>query len=105
MRFLIALILLAVPLAAQENRYFPRWNPTVTKELNLTDMQSREIRSVIQSYRTRLIDLKATVDKAEASLEDAFNEDAFNSRKATDAYEKVISSRAELAKGLPPDEH
>jgi len=36
MRFLIALILLAVPLAAQENRYFPRWNPAVTKELNLT---------------------------------------------------------------------
>jgi Spy/CpxP family protein refolding chaperone len=98
MRFFLALILLTLPLAAQEGRYWPRWNPNVMKELNLTDIQSREVRSVIQSYRTRLIDLKAATDKAEAGVEDAFNEDSFDSRRATDAYEKVISTRAELAR-------
>ena len=98
MRFVLALLLLAVPAAAQEARYWPSWNAGLMKDLNLTDAQAREIRSVIQTYRPRLIDLKAIMDKAETVVEDAFNEDSFDSRKATDAYEKVISARAELAR-------
>lgn len=98
MRFLLTLLLLTAPLAAQEARYWPLWNPAIMKDLNLTDMQSREIRAVIKDFRPRLIDLKAAMDKAEGAVEDAFNEDPFDARRATDACEKVIAARTDLAR-------
>ncbi len=98
MRFALLVALLVAPLAAQEGRNWPLWNPAIMKELNLSEMQTREIRSVIKDYRPRLIDLKATMDKAEGAVEDAFGEDPFDGRRATDACERVIAARTELAR-------
>lgn len=100
MRYLLAVLLLALPVwsQAQEQKYFPLWNPNVIKDINLTDTQTREIQATIREYRARLIDLRAALEKADAAVADSFNEDSFDSRKASDACEKVITARAELAR-------
>lgn len=100
MRFVLAVLLLALPALsqAQEAKYFPLWNASLIKELNLTDAQSRDIQATIKEYRSRLIDLRAVLEKAEGEVADTFNEDSFDNRKASDACEKVITARSELAR-------
>ena len=100
MRFLLAVLMLTLPALsrAQDQKYFPLWNPNVIRDINLTDAQTREIQATVREYRARLIDLRAALDKADAAVADAFNDDAFDSRKAADACEKVITARAELAR-------
>lgn len=100
MHFVLAVLLLTLPALsqAQEAKYFPLWNASLIKELNLTDAQSRDIQATIREYRSRLIDLRGVLEKAEGEVADTFNEDSFDNRKATDACEKVITSRAELAR-------
>ncbi|MEO8662502.1 MAG: hypothetical protein ABI693_28840 [Bryobacteraceae bacterium] len=99
MKSLLLFLLLAIPVLAQEqSTFFPTWDANIVKELGATDQQQREIRSIIRDSRSRLIDQQSLLAKAQAEIEDAFNEDPFDQRRAAELCDKVINTRADLAR-------
>jgi Spy/CpxP family protein refolding chaperone len=100
-RYLLALILIALPALAQMPRgVFNWWDSPIAKDLNLTDDQTRQIRVIVKEYRIKLIDLRATTEKAEAEFEDVFNEEAFDQRRANEALDRLVTARTELMRGF-----
>lgn len=96
-------LILALPwmLSAQPPRGIGFWwDGRIAKDLNLSDEQSRQIYATVGEYRSRVFDLRQTVDKAEADLEQAFNEDPVDQRKANDAIERLAAARADLTRTL-----
>ncbi len=76
------------------------WDSPLVNRLDLTDSQTRQIRSTVADYRDKLGELRAAVNKAENDLEEIFNEDPVDQRKANDAIEALVSARGELTKTL-----
>jgi Spy/CpxP family protein refolding chaperone len=96
-------LLAAFPLlaSAQGGRsLFPWWDNPLAQDLNLTDAQRNQIRTVVKDYRNRLVDERAAVEKAEGELEDVFSEDSVDQRRATEAIERLTAARGELTKSL-----
>lgn len=86
-------------LQAQPGRtFFPWWDSPLVKDLNLTEDQQRRIQAITREFRSRLIDARAATEKAEGELEDAFNEDPVDVRKAEEAIERLAAARAELTR-------
>ena len=100
-RYLLALILIALPALAQMPRgVFNWWDSPIAKDLNLTEDQNRQIRAIVKEYRIKLIDLRATTEKAEAEFEDVFNEESFDQRRANEALDRLVNARTELMRGF-----
>ncbi|HET8549613.1 MAG TPA: Spy/CpxP family protein refolding chaperone [Bryobacteraceae bacterium] len=98
-RFAVLLALAALPVLAQAPRaMFQWWNSPIARDLNLSSDQQQQIRSTLREYRNRVIDLRAAVDKAEGELEDAFNEERVDERRAADAIDRLANSRAEMTR-------
>ncbi len=98
---LVILLLLALPLLAQPPRgFFNWWDSPIAKDLNLSDDQTRQIRGIVKEYRLKLIDQRAAVQKAEAEMEDVFNEDALDQRRANDSIERLITARGDLTRSF-----
>ncbi len=76
------------------------WNAKIVKELNLSPQQTRQMRATMRDYRPRLQELRAAVQKAEIDLEDAFNSDPVDSRKANEDIERLVAARSELTRTL-----
>jgi hypothetical protein len=72
----------------------------VISGLNLSDAQQKQIRTTVQEYRNRLVDLRATVEKADGDLNDVFNDTTIDQRKANDAINRLANARGELTKVL-----
>jgi len=97
----ILLLIVALPLLAQPPRgYFNWWDSPIVKDLNLSEDQTQQIRGIVKEYRVKLIDQRAAVEKAEIEMEDAFNEELFDQRRAGDALERLISARADLTRSF-----
>jgi Spy/CpxP family protein refolding chaperone len=79
---------------------FPWWNMPFVRDLNLSDEQNQQMQGVVREFRPKLVDLRAAVEKAEGDLEDIFNEDRVDQRRANDASEKLIAARADLTRAL-----
>ncbi|MGH9673150.1 MAG: hypothetical protein ACRD44_08210, partial [Bryobacteraceae bacterium] len=75
MRFAMILALILTPVAqAQLPRgFYPWWESPITRDLDLNEEQTRQIRIIVREHRSRLIDLRAAVEKAEGEVEDIFN--------------------------------
>lgn len=93
-------LLVAGGLEAQAPGLFPWWDSPIARDLNLSDEQTKQIRSTVVGFRPRMIQLRAAVEVAEAELQELMNEDAVDSRKATEAIEKVIAARGELTRAV-----
>jgi len=76
------------------------WDSPLVNSLDLTDAQTRQIRSTVADYRDKLRDLRAAVNKADNDLESIFNEDPVDQRKANDAIDALVSARGELTRTL-----
>jgi Spy/CpxP family protein refolding chaperone len=74
----------------------PWWDSNVTRDMNLSDTQTKQIRTTVQEFRGRMMDLRATVNKAEGELQSAFNEDPVDQKKANDAIDHLVTARGEL---------
>lgn len=102
--YLLACLMLAVPaaLSAQGPRagLFPWWDSPMVSSLDLTDAQRAEIRSVIQEYRGRIVEVRDAVQKAESDLDQVFNEDAVDQRRGSDAIDRLTKARAEMTKSV-----
>jgi len=99
MRCLLLFCLLPVALLAQPSRSsFPWWETPLARDLSLSEDQSQKIRAITKEYRSRLIDQRAAVEKAEGEIEDLFNEDSPDQARGTAAIEKLAASRSELTR-------
>jgi len=99
--FLAFLFLVSTFAQAQPPRgFFPWWESPLTRDLNLTEEQSRQFQSVMRDFRTQMIDQRAALEKAEAEVEDLFNEDPIDERKANEATDRLVAARGALTRSL-----
>ncbi len=83
------------PLGAQG-----RWwnNPRIVERLKLTDVQRKEFDDIFLEHREHLIDLRASLQKAELALEPLVRDAQPNETKILAQIDKVAQARAELEK-------
>jgi Spy/CpxP family protein refolding chaperone len=81
-------------------RSFDWWDSPVVKDLNLSKEQLQKVQWTVHDSRGKLIDLRATVQKAELDVEDTFNADTFDMRRASEAVDRLAAARAETGKAL-----
>jgi Spy/CpxP family protein refolding chaperone len=99
----LALLLLAAPTlvwAQARNTSGGWWENPVTSGLDLTEHQERQINEVVREYRSRLVDSRAAVDKAENDLEDVFNGPYVDQRRGAEVIEQLVEARAGLTKAV-----
>ncbi len=90
----VALLVLAAGLAYPQNRAnFPWWNSPVRSEIGLTPEQDQKIRDTVHTYRSRLLDARNNVLKAEGDLEDLLNGPQVDSNQAKSVIDRVASAR------------
>jgi Spy/CpxP family protein refolding chaperone len=79
---------------------FDWWDSPVVKDLNLSAEQLQKVQSTVHDSRAKLIDLRAAVQKAELDVDDAFNAESFDVKRATAAVDRLASTRAEASRSL-----
>jgi Spy/CpxP family protein refolding chaperone len=77
---------------------FPWWDSPLAQDLNLSENQKQQIKSTVRDYRDRLIEQRATLQKAEGNLQDCLNEEQVNEAKTNEAIEKTVAARGEFAR-------
>ena len=93
------LVLLPAALCAQEGRPFrPWWDNPVVNGMNLSDAQRKQIQATAREFRNRLVDARAALQKAEGDLDDVFNGDSVEQRRANDAINRLANARGDLTK-------
>ena len=77
-----------------------RWwnNPRIVDKLKLTDDQRKAMDEIFQQHREKLVDLRASVDKAEIEMEPLVRADQPNESAVMAQIDKVAQARAELEK-------
>jgi Spy/CpxP family protein refolding chaperone len=77
-----------------------RWwnNAKLVAELKLTDAQRKSMDDILLTHREKLIDLRASLEKAELFLEPLIKADQPNEAQILAGIDRVAQSRAELEK-------
>jgi periplasmic protein CpxP/Spy len=77
-----------------------RWwnNPATVEKLKLTDEQRKAMDGILQAHREKLIDLRATLQKAELELEPMIQGEQPNETSILAQIDRVAQARAELEK-------
>jgi Spy/CpxP family protein refolding chaperone len=73
-------------------------NPDVVKQLNLTDDQRKAMDGILQDHRMKLIDMEATLRKAEVEMIPLMKADTPDRTAIEAQIDKVVSARADLEK-------
>lgn len=98
-RVLALVLAFAIPALAQLPRgFFPWWDQPIAKDLNLSEPQRKEIREAIREYRTRLIEQRAALEKAEVELQYLFDDENVDSKRANQAIEDLALARLNLTR-------
>jgi Spy/CpxP family protein refolding chaperone len=77
-----------------------RWwnNPKIVAELKLTSEQRKAFEGILMAHRENLIDLRASLEKAELAMEPLMGDDQPNETAILSQIDKVAQARAELEK-------
>ena len=78
----------------------PWWNGRAARALNLSDAQKTDINGIVKDYRTKMMDLRTAMEKADSDVEAAFSENPVDQRKANDAIDKLAAARGDLTRTL-----
>lgn len=73
-------------------------NPNAVKQLNLTDDQRKAMDGILQDHKLTLVDLQASLKKAELGMEPLMQGDTPNQAAILAQIDKVAQARAELEK-------
>lgn len=73
-------------------------NPAMIEKLKLTDEQRKSMDAILLDHREKLIDLHATLQKAELSMDPLISADQPNEQEILAQIDKVAMARAELEK-------
>jgi protein CpxP len=75
------------------------WNdPHAVEKFKLTDSQRKSMDDIYQQHRITLVDLHATLEKAELAMEPMMQEDQPDEGKILAQIDRVAQARAELEK-------
>ena len=102
--FFILLLVSLMPMAtAQRPDRGPRggrewWENPLISDLNLSDGQRKQIQATTREFRNRVVDTRATLEKAEGDLQDLFNDGSSDERRVNDAIDRVVKARGEAMK-------
>jgi Spy/CpxP family protein refolding chaperone len=99
-RYLFAMILPVLALAQPPRSFFPWWESPMTRDMNLTDQQRQQIRTILREARGPMIDLRGAVEKAEAELEDLFNDESAGQQRTSEAVEKLVKARGDMTRAF-----
>lgn len=96
----LATALIAAPLFASPDLPDGKWwkRPRIAAAINLTAEQSREIEAIFVRDRSRLIDLKADLEKKQAELQDVMDDQSADRRAVAQRIDTLENARAELQK-------
>ena len=98
---LLTMMMLAAPLMAQMPRgAFNWWESPLTRDINLTEDQRKQIQEAIRGFRPKLIDLRASLEKAELETEYALNDDTLDMKRANEAIERLAGARADMTRTM-----
>jgi Spy/CpxP family protein refolding chaperone len=86
---------MSLPGRAQNRANFAWWNSPVVTDLNLSDAQRRQIREIVSSYRSKLIDARANMQKAHGDLQDVLNADHIDMDQANAVIKRLAAAQAE----------
>ena len=77
-----------------------RWwnNPELAQKLNLTADQQKKMDDIFQQHRLKLIDLNASLEKEEVTLEPLVQSDQPDESRIVAQIDRVAQARAELEK-------
>ncbi len=70
------------------------------RDIGLNEEQSAKVRSILKETRINLIDARASLEKAEAEVEDIFNDDAVDIRKGNEAIERLVKARTDHGRAI-----
>jgi Spy/CpxP family protein refolding chaperone len=77
------------------------WDSKIAvNSLNLSDAQTKQLTSIQTAYVSRLMDLRAAVNKAESNLADVFNQTSPDELKAEAAIDQYANARDNLTRAL-----
>ncbi len=71
-------------------------NPQTVERLKLTDDQRKAMDAIMLEHRTKLIDLRANLEKAELAMEPLMSADTPNDAAITAEIDKVVQARGDL---------
>jgi len=75
------------------------WNDAkIVERLKLTEVQRKSMDAIMQAHRETLVDLRASLEKAELALEPLMNDDQPNEGRILAQIDRVAQARAELEK-------
>lgn len=97
-RLLFLVASLAGALSAQPREMFPWWETPLVRDLNLSDDQMKQIQAIVKENRDKLVDLRASVEKADHGVNDLMNDERPELAKFTAALDKQSVARSELSK-------
>ena len=102
MRFMVAALALSAGVShAQMSRsFFPWWEMGFTRDLNLSEQQQQQIREILRENRSKMIDMRAALEKAEGEVEDLFEESNVDQRKANDVIDRVVAARGNMTRNF-----
>jgi len=73
-------------------------NPRIVEQLKLTDEQRKAMDGIMQDHRMKLIDLRASLEKAEVGMVPLIKADTPNRAAIEAQIDKVVQARADLEK-------
>jgi len=94
------ILVAALPVLGQGDFPEGKWwkRPRLAAEINLTADQSRDIDRIFVQARSRLIDLKADLEKKQLSLQTSMEDRGADRKTVEKQIEAVETARAELQK-------
>jgi len=98
---IVAVLLCTVSIAqAQGPGMIPWWEGTIRNDIGLSDDQSKQVRDILHEERPRLLQLRRAVEAAEADLKQEMDAPQVDTRRASDAIEKVVAARVEMMRAV-----
>lgn len=96
---ILALTLSAGAAQAQMSRsFFPWWEMGFTRDLKLNDTQQQQIREILRDNRSKMIDLRAALEKAEGEVEDLFEDSNIDQKRAAEVVERMVTARDNMTR-------
>ncbi len=99
-RLVLAVLFSGVLFAQAPPGFFNWWDSPIANDLNLTEDQKKQIRSIVQEYRDRLIDQRAALQKAEMQFADLFAEESPNPARVDSVIEQLVAARSDLTRTM-----
>lgn len=78
--------------------HFPWWEGPIARGLNLTEDQEDQIQTILKAHRNLMIDQRAATEKAEAELQDLFDDPGALGARASEIIGRLAGARDNMTR-------